>query len=401
VSEQWVPGEAIPVQPDRIPRLPLFGWSTFGKRAASSVHCLLDRPDTLLTSSGRVAIALALRELGVGTGDTVLVPTYHCPTMIQPIVRLGATPVFFPIGPGGEPDLDYLERMNMRSVKALIVAHYFGLPRAMDDVRAYCDERGIALIEDCAHALFGGAGGRGVGTTGDYAIGSVVKFLPVTAGGCLVRNVSKPGSSVLEPPSSSDEIHLWVDMLERSARFGRLRGLSTILRALFGAKRLVQRARLWLRGSAKGDTATAAASSSPFDFELRFDAPPRSVGWLLERSDCVRVVAARRRNYLALRERLSSIPGVRPLFPELAADAVPYVFPLWVDNPEPPFRAAWAQGLPVYRWNWSWPTAPRIPGDSGREWADHVFQLPCHQDLSAADMDWLVTTLKRAVAEAS
>jgi perosamine synthetase len=400
VSQEWVAGEAIPVQPDRIPRLPLLGWSTFGTRTASNVHCLLDQPGVLLTNSGRVAIALALRELGVGAGDTVLVPTYHCPTMIQPIVRLGATPAFFPIGSRGQPDLEYLERMDVRSVKALIVAHYFGLPRVMADVRAYCDERGIALIEDCAHALFGGADGRGVGVTGDYAIGSVVKFLPVTMGGCLVRNVSKAGPSPLTSPSSSDEIRLWVDMLERSARFGRLRGLSSILRALFGAKRLVQRARLSVRGSADA-AGPAAAPSSPFDFELRFEAPPRSVGWLLDRSDCARVIAARRRNYLALRERLGSIPGIRPLFPDLPAEAVPYVFPLWVDDPEPPFRAAWAQGLPVYRWNWSWPSAPRIPGDSGREWAHHVFQLPCHQDLSAADMDWLVTTLRRAVAEAS
>ena len=97
---------------------------------------------------------------------------------------------------------------------------------------------------------------------------------------------------------------------------------------------------------------------------------------IVTHSDRRRIVLARRRNYLELKSRLRSIPGARPLFPDLPDLAVPYVFPLCVDDPEPHFRAVRARGLPVFRWNWLWPFTPEIPGDIGRRWADMFSSFP-------------------------
>ena len=44
-----------------------------------------------------VAIALALKQMGIGPGDTVLVPSYHCASMIEPVIWAGATPLFYRI----------------------------------------------------------------------------------------------------------------------------------------------------------------------------------------------------------------------------------------------------------------------------------------------------------------
>ncbi len=55
-------------------------------------------------SLGRYALAAALRSLGVGPGTTVLIPAYHCRTMIDPVVRLGGNVQLFPLLPDLIPD---------------------------------------------------------------------------------------------------------------------------------------------------------------------------------------------------------------------------------------------------------------------------------------------------------
>jgi dTDP-4-amino-4,6-dideoxygalactose transaminase len=120
-------------------------------------------PHCLFTTSGRAAIGLALAELGIGAGDKVLVPSYHCPTMVSPIVAAAAGPEFFPIGEDGLPLLAAIERFDMKRIKAMLAVHYFGIPHSLGQVRQFCDRHGIALIEDCAHSFFGIAEGRPIG----------------------------------------------------------------------------------------------------------------------------------------------------------------------------------------------------------------------------------------------
>jgi dTDP-4-amino-4,6-dideoxygalactose transaminase len=135
------------------------------------------------TTSGRSAIFLALEALGIGAGDLVLVPSYHCPTMIAPVVTLGAKPLFYPIDDDGSPSRTWLDTLDTTGVRALLVAHFFGLPQPMALLRRWCDGRGVLLVEDCAHALFGRSDGHPVGSWGDAAIASLTKFLPVNEGG--------------------------------------------------------------------------------------------------------------------------------------------------------------------------------------------------------------------------
>ena len=390
----------MPTAPDRIPRLPVLGWSAFGSTRESRFPCLLDRPRAAFTTSGRIAIALALRALGVSSGDRVLVPTYHCPTMIAPIAHFGATPVFFPIDAAGGPDLHYLRRLPLQGAKAMIAAHYFGFPRAMEDVRAFCDERGLGFIEDCAHAMFGGANGRGVGEAGGFAIGSLTKFFAVPEGGYLVsKNLSRLPDPMSDRGGVGAELKAWADTFERAAKWRRLRGLNTMLQLLFRVKSAARDVQRTVQPSPRDLFTNGNQPASPYDFAFTERNPPAAVRWIVMHSDRRRIVSARRRNYLEIMDRLHSLPGARPLFPALPELAVPYVFPLWVDDPEPTFRTAWGREAPVFRWDWLWPSTTEIPGDVGRLWARHIFQLPCHQDLSDADLDWMTATLRQALSE--
>ena len=88
----------------------------------------------------------------------------------------------------------------------MLVAHYFGFVRSLAQIRAFCDARGIALVEDCAHAFFGAAADRPVGSWGDLAIASLTKFFPVPAGGCLVSGRRQLSELALMPASALAEL---------------------------------------------------------------------------------------------------------------------------------------------------------------------------------------------------
>jgi len=70
----------------------------------------------------------------------------------------------------------------------------------------------------------------------------------------------------------------------------------------------------------------------------------------------------------------------------LADDAVPYVFPLWVNDADRVYHSLRALALPVFRWDRIWPDTPTLADDVGPSWSQHVLQLLCHQDLGEADV---------------
>jgi hypothetical protein len=383
----------------RLPRLPVLGWATFAGPRHSRLPCILDRPDLIFTSSGRAAIAFALRDLQIGPGDDVLVPTYHCTTMIAPVVAAGARPLFFPIDAAGAPRLDVIANMRISRARAIIVAHYFGLPQPMTAIRRFCDEHRIALIEDCAHAMFGQNENRPVGTSGDYAIASLTKFLPTTDGGCLV---GRRRSELSRGPrrSAIDELRAIANAVELGAQHRRIRGLNGFLGAGFAvAKALRGTPRSDARGSEEQEDAADPAQNPLADFDAGLWCNASIWSRFIARSaHRERITALRRRNYRHLAALVADIPGTRVPWPELPEFAAPYVFPLWVDAPAKSYQAVRRAGIPVFRWDYVWPGVPMIAGDHGAEWAVHIFQLGCHQDLGLDDLGVMADTLRQILS---
>lgn len=385
--------------PAPIPRLPVFGWHAFAGSDDAQTACLLDLPSLTFTTSGRASILLALEVLGVGRGDRVLLPTYHCPTMIAPATHLGAEPVFYPVDERGMPRLDWLQAQPLARVKVLLAPHYFGLPRPLQPVREWCDGHGIALIEDCAHALFGRAGARAVGAWGDVAIASLTKFMPVPIGGCLVLN--RPAAvPALQASGWTTAVKHVVDMFETGAQFGQVGGLNHLLPALLSAARRLRGGRPVVPADRTEPPPGQPASGDELLIDAplahrRLSAPVRRVAGQARRA---RIVARRRDNYRWLSQALGGAAGLRPLFPELPADCAPYVFPLWVDRPDPGYLDLRRQGMPVFRWDRMWPGVPELPDDRGREWSHHVIQVACHQDLDEGHLQRLAQALKALYA---
>lgn len=376
----------------RQPTRPTFGWDNLSGSRPAGLPAVDDLPHTRLLTSGRAALFAACRALGVQPGDSVLAPSYHCPTLVAPLRAAGAAVQFYALGADGLPLLEGLAPAPR--TRAIVVMQLFGLPRSLAAVRAWCDARGIALVEDCAHSFFGQAGERPVGRWGDLATASVAKFFPVPEGGLLASARPLPPQA-LRPAGAKQQLKAWVDLLERGSEQGRLAGLNTALGALFRLKNGPPRP-----PSAGGPPRQMSEAEMMADCDLaRSEQAPPALTRQLFGLPRARIVARRRAHYEALYRGTQGLPGARPLLGPLPEQAAPYVMPLWVDAPEPAYAALRAAGCAVFRWDRVWPGVPDFPGDHGARWRSHVLQLLCHQDLSAPMLartcDVLTQTLTR------
>ena len=391
-----------------IPSVPVLSLGDF-RGGLATLPALDDAPAVRVVTSGRIAIGMALRALGVGPGDTVLVPAYHSPSMIPPVHWRGAEVVFYRVHPDTTVDLADVARKLGPGVKAIMATHFFGFPQDLSALRALCDAQGVGLIEDCAHCYFGERDGVAVGSSGDYAIGSSMKFFPIFEGGCLVsRRHRLPGQ--LHGAGIGFEAKAALNTLELAFAHGRLAPLRLAL-----ALPLKLKSAVWTRikqrhasagigaGAAQPGPALAPTSSdSSFEFDPRW--VDKRSSWfsraVLRLAGGARIVARRRRNYLALERALAGAPGWQPLFATLPDGACPWVVPLLAAQPEALFARLEAAGVPMVRFGASlWPGVDAATCANSAALGRQLFGLPCHQELKDAERAWLAATVRAALED--
>jgi dTDP-4-amino-4,6-dideoxygalactose transaminase len=120
-------------------------------------------------NSGTDALHLPLVAIGAGPGDEVVVPAFTFFATAEAVSYTGATPVFADINPATfNLSLDSLREKVTRRTRAVIVVHLFGQCAAMEEIAAFCRERKLVLIEDCAQALGAEYQDRRAGGWGDF-----------------------------------------------------------------------------------------------------------------------------------------------------------------------------------------------------------------------------------------
>ena len=135
-------------------------------------------------ANGTVALDLALRAVGVGEGDDVIVTPRSFIASASSVVNAGARPVF------AEIDLDS-QNITARSVeaawtprtRAVVCVHLGGWPCEMDPIVALARDRGAVVVEDCAQAHGARYRDRSVGGLGDVAAWSFCQDKIITTGG--------------------------------------------------------------------------------------------------------------------------------------------------------------------------------------------------------------------------
>ena len=396
-----------------VPKNPVLGWSSFSRSipfdatvdastdASSRFPSVLSLPHKRYVTSARVAIALALKRLGVRPGDHVLVPAYHCMSMVEPIVFCGAIPRFFPLKAGLEVPLEILETYDLTKVRAMLVTHYFGFPQWMGVISAFARERGIPIIEDCAHAVFGLADGKPFGSWGDYAAASLMKFFPVYDGGCLASATHDLDDLQLRRPSRRFEAKALINSIERGLRYRRFPGMQTTARSTLMFKDAMWRGYKRIR---TGRSPTVFAYHDPAASEGFNGLDPawldRRISFasqqLVEHLPVGRIIARRRHNYARMAEALTDLADARPLFARMPDAVVPYVFPLWVERPERVFRRLKEDAVPLFRWEHLWDDDAARTDPVSARYATEIFQFPCHQELTDDNVSWMIERIRAA-----
>ncbi len=156
-------------------------------------------------NSGTSALHLSLKALGVRSGDTVIVPTFTYVATVNPVLYLGAVPIFVDC----EPDtwnmdpallkkaLTDLQRQG-RLPRAIVVVHTYGTPALMNELEHVAAFFGVPLLEDAAEAIGARHHGRMAGTLGELGILSfnTNKIVTTFGGGCVLCRTEKTAQKI-------------------------------------------------------------------------------------------------------------------------------------------------------------------------------------------------------------
>jgi L-glutamine:2-deoxy-scyllo-inosose/3-amino-2,3-dideoxy-scyllo-inosose aminotransferase len=150
-------------------------------------------PRCVATDHGSSALVLALEALGVGPGDTVIVPVLTWIATATAVLRVGATPVFVDVDARtGCISVAEVQAAIDRRTRAIVVVHLHCVMADMDALPAVAARHGIPLVEDCAQACGSSWRGRKAGTIGVLGAFSMQhgKVLTCGEGGAVLTHDS-------------------------------------------------------------------------------------------------------------------------------------------------------------------------------------------------------------------
>jgi dTDP-4-amino-4,6-dideoxygalactose transaminase len=251
-----------------------------------------------LFAKGRHALWHGVRALGLERGDGVLVPAYHHGSEVEALQRAGLRCVFYRIDREVRPVERDLERLVDRRTRALHLTHYLGFPQDSLKWRAWCDDRGLFLIEDAAQAWLSSTRGQPVGAIGHCAIFSFYKTLPLPDGGGLVCR---------DPRLQT--------MRRRGIALREVRAVAPWL-----IERFTQTTPEWAPSPSSSNAASDFVLGDPSR------SPAGVTKWLLRLLAHDDVAARRRENYRRLLSTISEF--VPSAFASVPSGASPFVFPV-------------------------------------------------------------------------
>jgi dTDP-4-amino-4,6-dideoxygalactose transaminase len=171
------------------------GWLSQGPRVAEFERAFAESvgagADTAVAvSSGTAALHLGLIAAGVAAGDEVLLPSLTFAATAASVVAVGARPVFADVGGLDAPWLSAAaaEAAITPRTRAIVTVAYGGAGGEVTALAELARARGLALVEDAAHAVGATVGSCALGTVGDVGAFSFFanKNLPLGEGGMLV-----------------------------------------------------------------------------------------------------------------------------------------------------------------------------------------------------------------------
>jgi len=163
------------------------GWISsegpFIERFESEFSKYCNRQFGIAVSSGSAALDIAVKAIGIGPGDEVIMPTF---TIISPalsVIKAGGTPVFVDNDPlTWNMDVDLIESKITTKTKAILVVHIYGLPVDMDKISQLAATYKLRVIEDAAEMHGQSYRDKMCGSFGDISIFSFYANKNITTG---------------------------------------------------------------------------------------------------------------------------------------------------------------------------------------------------------------------------
>jgi dTDP-4-amino-4,6-dideoxygalactose transaminase len=362
----------------------------FFKPAASLDACFpFSAPHALRFYRARNAIYYLFRELqGKKPGLTVLAPDYYSGNEVMAMDAAGVTLRYYPIHRDMQLDAGEVERLcDIHQPDVLYVIHYLGWPQPMSALVELCRRRGMLLVEDCALALLSEDHGRPLGSFGDWSVFCLYKTLPVPNGAVLVPNAERIDALERLPlrrAGSASVAGRTAELLVQRVR-SRADGLGAALCAM---KRGLGRAAGALEvhrtpvGDMGFDLTDVDLAMSPVSARLieRFDYPD-----------------IRRRRLANFQQLADALRGrVRFVLPDPDEGICPLFFPILVPDKHAAAIALQQRGIDALEfWNGGYEPEGATAGPDAQFLRTHVLELPIHQDLTPAHVEYVADEVSK------
>jgi hypothetical protein len=314
-------------------------------------------PGLIGTFMARDALTLSASYLGLTPQDVVWLPAYLCKEVLRPFIHASRV-AYYDVGPDLTIDPAYIDSLlRATPARLLVMINYFGfLQPFRRELAAVCREHGTTLLEDCAHSLLT----PGSGDTGDLAVYSFRKTLPVADGGALrVKNPSRPVQAVFHPRLYSNALSV----------LALVKALSSVSTSAFS------------RAGVADLRADAMPATKPANGHLRI----LPLSWFasngIGHAPFADILTERRRDYAFWADLARESGAFRLVFPELPADVCPLGCPV-VASDRTALRALFERlGVPA-KIHWLLPPGVGETCDVSQRLSREMLTLPVFPDLT-------------------
>ncbi|MEO3680156.1 DegT/DnrJ/EryC1/StrS family aminotransferase [Rheinheimera sp. FR7-31] len=341
----------------------------FGFRDIGLLWQKLQLGQCTYTRNGRAAIAIAAQQLKFpNQTNTVLLPAYHCPALVEPFLWLGYQVRFYPVQADLSVDADVFQRLLTADVSHCVVVQFFGFKQNANHLIELAHAAGKRVLEDCAHGLVDFVASLQQDDPRVSArICSINKLLPTIDGGLLYLR---------QQQSRQPGYCSWLE---------ELKGIAFLLKIPQRLERFRQRAK-----TRKSVAVSVQGATTEFKYFKPADlnsASFRHTKWILQYSNLEAIKAKRRANYRYLVAGLTGVAAGSCLYPVIA-DEAPYVLPFLLRDGRH-FQHLRQQKIQVLRWEEMAPSGCDIT----EQYRSRLIQLPCHHKLTRAELDYIIQAM--------
>ena len=338
----------------------------------------------ILTYKARAAIFQLCRAIPHTDDAPILVPAFHCPTVVEPILRAGCRVAFYRIRKDLSIDLEDLARKVQGGVKAVLVIHYCGFPVDLSPIIEMRGDRNWFLIEDWSHSFLDARRKELTGGAGDCAVYSFYKQVPTHVGGGL--RIFRPGFAVPKPtgnPGIRNSLVILKRLLEQAVENSDAGYAKKLFQSL-------ERKRVENFRKPKADAAIEPAGNYEFDENLANSGMPRLSKAVLNLSDWPLIIRRRRELFRLWAGSLQSHQGLEKVFGPLSESVCPWAYPVLMKDRSNYDHRLRAKGVPLFTFGETLHPLLRESDSLAREDAEYLsnnlLMLSVEQGLSDASV---------------